>query len=365
MIKSKQFDDVYFSADGGMAETQYVFLDANNLPEAWSGGESFTIAETGFGTGLNFLCAWKLFEETHQAGQKLHFISVEKYPLSKDEITDALKGWGAELSPYMDRFLSMYPLRVPGPHFIRMNDDVSLTLWIGDVVDVLPQWQGGQVDAWFLDGFTPSKNPDMWCDILYESMARLSHDQTTYATFTAAGHVRRGLESHGFSVEKCKGFGRKRDMIKGQFMNGVPKRPDTRPKTIGIIGGGLAGCAMAYSAKRAGMVPVIYEKGKSLAVGASGGRLGMVNPKLTAKPTAHSDYYTMAYAHALRVLPQFDDIDFQQCGSRHLCLDEDKDRRFRGILIIWDGMVIILREMIRIYIILMPRAFPRKSCAMP
>ena len=213
MIKSVQYNDVYFSADGGMDETHHVFLSGNDLPQSWQNQDNFVIAETGFGTGLNFLCAWKLFEETTEPHQKLHFISVEKYPLSKVEIKNALQGWTDQLGDYLDRYLNLYPIRVPGPHTLYISDRVTLTIWFGDIANVLPQWQVGQADAWFLDGFTPAKNPKMWDEELYHHMARLSHENTTYATFTAAGDVRRGLEQASFSVEKRKGFGRKRDMI--------------------------------------------------------------------------------------------------------------------------------------------------------
>ena len=239
MIRSSIYDDVYFSADDGMKETQYVFLEGNNLPDAWKEQESFTVAETGFGTGLNFLCAWKLFEETANNNQRLHFISVEKHPLSKNQIRQALSVWDNELGDYISRYLDLYPIRVPGPHHIYITDRVTLTIWFGDVVDVLPEWREGQVDAWFLDGFTPAKNPEMWSSDLYDHMARLSHSKTTFATFTAAGFVRRGLEAAGFTVEKCKGFGRKRDMVKGCFVDGAEKNNVREPKTMAIIGGAL------------------------------------------------------------------------------------------------------------------------------
>ena len=331
VLRSEQYDDVYFSADDGMAETHHVFLNGNNLPKAWDSRDYFTIAETGFGTGLNFLCAWKLFEETAKPHQKLHFISVEKHPLAKDEIIETLMPWQDDLSSYIKRLLELYPLRVPGPHHIRLNDNVTLTLWIGDINDVIPQWTG-QVDAWFLDGFTPAKNPDMWAETLFENMARLSHSKTTFATFTAAGDVRRGLEASGFHVQKETGFGRKREMIKGHFCGSTSRQPSPHIKTIAIIGGGLAGCAVAYIANHEGIKVTLYEQGDTLACGASGGKLGMINPKLTAKPTPHSDYYTAAYANALRVFSQIDDIDFQIHGSHHICVDDDKDRRFTGYI---------------------------------
>lgn len=331
MIRSAQFDDVYFSADGGLAETHHVFMQGNDLPARWAGLKQVTIAETGFGTGLNFLVAWKVFEETATADQRLDFVSVEKFPLSSMEIRAALAHWRDAIGDYLDRFLDLYPIRVPGPHKLYISDRVTLTIWFGDVADVLPEWDFS-VDAWFLDGFTPAKNPEMWTPHLYAQMARLSHPQTTYATFTAAGDVRRGLEMAGFSVEKIKGFGRKRDMIRGRFMGGMVRRTVTKPQSVAIIGGGLAGTALLWLCNYYGIPATLYEATDHVATGASGGRLGMVNPKLTAKPSAQSSYYTSAYAHALRFLPQIADIDFQQCGSLHLCVDDDKDRRFSGYI---------------------------------
>jgi tRNA 5-methylaminomethyl-2-thiouridine biosynthesis bifunctional protein len=330
VLKSAKFDDVYFSADGGMDETHHVFVNGNDLPAAWAGTNEFVIAETGFGTGLNFLCAWKLFDETANDAQRLHFISVEKYPLSSDEIMDALSMWDDDLGNYIRQMIAQYPIRVPGAHDIDIASNVRLTLWFGDVNDFMVEWTG-TVDAWFLDGFTPAKNPDMWSDTLFSNMARLSHSKTTYATFTAAGFVRRGLQQAGFSVEKIKGFGRKRDMVRGRFIGGDDK-PSGVNRTVAIIGGGLAGCAAAKAFVNNGDKVTIYEAGDSLASEASGGKLGMINPKLTAKPSPQCDYYTAAYANALRDLQQFADIDFSIHGSLHLCTNEDKNRRFTGYI---------------------------------
>ncbi len=331
MIKSDKFNDVYFSVDGGVDETHYVFLQGNDLPNRWKDEDSFTIAELGFGTGLNFLCAWKLFEETAQDEQRLNFVSVEKYPLSKDQVREALSQWGDYFDGRLNHFLDLYPLRIPGPHKIYITDRVTLTVWFCDISDALPEWNA-QVDAWFLDGFTPSKNPDMWSGDVFQNMARLSHDETTYATFTAAGDVRRGLEKHNFSVEKLKGFGRKRDMIRGRFEGDVSQVKSHVPKEIVIIGGGLAGCAIAYLCHKRGIQAVIYESGDSLASGASGGRLGMINPQLMAQPSPQATYYGCAYAHALRVYSEIENVDFNMHGSIYRCLDDDKDRRFRGYI---------------------------------
>ena len=251
--RSKEFDDVYFSRNDGLAETKHVFLASNGLPEGWSGRERFVIAETGFGTGLNFLAVWKLFRETAK-GERLDYISVEKFPLSKREIFEALRqvlslggvdlGEGGlesfmakalnashesyaphpnplptgerEFGWYLFRMLDSYPPRVPGFHRIMIDENVTLTLIFDDVNMAMPKIEA-QVDRWFLDGFKPAVNPDMWSSVLFENMARLSKPGARFATFTAAGFVKRGLRGTGFTVEKIKGYGTKRDMLVGVF----------------------------------------------------------------------------------------------------------------------------------------------------
>lgn len=211
--RSEIFNDVYFSAEDGLAETRHVFLQANDLPARWEDGRDFTICETGFGTGLNFLAAWQLFEETLKPGQKLHFISFEKYPLSKAQIADALKAWRLEFPTLLEVFLQAYPADLRGTQVVDLGN-VKLTIIFGDVNEEMPKLEA-EVDCWFLDGFKPSSNPDMWSEIVFSNMARLSKTGATFATFTAAGFVKRGLQATGFNVEKVRGFGRKREMLRG------------------------------------------------------------------------------------------------------------------------------------------------------
>jgi tRNA 5-methylaminomethyl-2-thiouridine biosynthesis bifunctional protein len=210
--RSKQFDDVYFSAENGYAETQHVFLAGNGLPEGWQGLD-FTIAETGFGTGLNFLCAWRLWNETN-AGRKLHFISVEKFPLTVGEIEQAMEGWRDKFPEELGALLVKYPANCSGTQRIDIGKNCTLSLSFGDANDVMPGWSE-KVDCWFLDGFKPSSNPEMWSEIVFQNMARLSKPGATFATFTAAGFVKRGLVAEGFDVKKIQGYGRKREMLTG------------------------------------------------------------------------------------------------------------------------------------------------------
>jgi len=317
-MKSTQFDDIYFSVEDGLAETKHTFLDGNDLPARWAGRDRFCIAETGFGTGLNMLAVWRLFEETAGPSQRLDLISVEKYPLTAAQIRDGLAHW--DLSPQLERLLEVYPIHARGFHRLNLSERVTLTL-IFDDVSALAQVNAG-VDAWFLDGFAPAKNPDMWNDATYAQMARLSNAGANVATFTAAGAVRRGLQAAGFSVEKRKGYGRKRDMVVGRF-DGAGRAPLTPVRNVAVIGAGLAGLSAAWHLQREGIAVTVYDAA-GVASGASGNAIGIINPKLTAQRSAQSDYYTSAYAYALRALP------VHAVGALHLQLDDDKARRFAG-----------------------------------
>ena len=244
---SRLYGDVYFSRESGLEETRYVFLTQNRLRERWSSlaNDNFTIAETGFGTGLNFLCAWQLWNQTAPEHARLHFVSTEKYPLSHDEICQALALW-PQLAGLSGQLLAQYHFMAPGWHTLVFgNERITLTLLIGDARDTLPQLKA-HVDAWFLDGFAPAKNPELWGPPLFDSMARLSHAQTTFATFTSAGEVRRGLQAAGFEVRKVAGFGSKREMLTGQFGGDKASRPIQDKHAI-VVGGGIAGASSAYA----------------------------------------------------------------------------------------------------------------------
>lgn len=325
--RSAEFDDVYFSAADGPGETAHVFLDGNDLPARWQGAGRHTIAETGFGTGLNFLLAWEAFDKTAPAGAFLDFISVEKFPLRAEEIRRGLSPWASRLSPYLDRMLTRYPMRVPGFHRVVFDGRVALTLVFGDANDVLAEIDA-RVDTWFLDGFTPSKNPDMWTDTVFTEMARLSHAGTTFATFTAAGFVKRGLQAAGFHVEKRKGFGPKRDMLAGRYGGAgtIITVPLQTPRIM-IHGAGLAGCATAYALSQYGLKSTIYDP-SGVATGASGNPLGLINPRFTAFRTPDSDFYASGFALTAREMPLLSGVGYNPCGSVHLVTDEEKEKRF-------------------------------------
>lgn len=212
------FDDVYYSSDNGLLETDYVFLQGNQLQQRWQQllNNYFTIIETGFGTGLNFLCAVQHWLQVAPKDADLHFISTEKYPLTLQEIAAALQAW-PELNQVSQLFLAQYEASTK--QSIQLFDHrVRLTLLIGDATDCLSNTTS-LADAWFLDGFSPAKNPEMWQPALFAQMARLSKSNTTFSTFTSAGLVKRGLQSAGFKVDKQTGFGKKREMLTGRLVN--------------------------------------------------------------------------------------------------------------------------------------------------
>lgn len=303
---ASQFDDVYFSNDSGIDETQHVFIQGNDLLSRWQNwtNPQFVIAETGFGTGLNFLVVMHAFAQFRHENpdhplKHLYFITTEKYPLPKEDMARALSAFPA-LSNTVAALIKQYPLALDGCHRRHFGDySTTLDLWIGDVHHLLPQWhtpKTGLVDAWFLDGFAPSKNPDMWTDNLFNQMARLSKVGATFGTFTAAGVVKRGLAAVGFEIKKRNGFGRKRDMLTGEFI--APKTPQTSLEgpyyrynrtplfagdSVVVVGSGLAAALTTLAlAKRGIEVTLCYDK-DALATGASGNPQGGFYPQLHAQ----------------------------------------------------------------------------------
>lgn len=284
---SDEFDDVYFSKTSGVEEAEYVFLKHNNLKERFKKAQDqFIIAETGFGTGLNFLKAVQLWQENANDNAHLYYYSAEKYPLNKDDLIKALSIWH-ELKNVAQKLIENYPKTFySGIIPIEILPNITLILLIDDAAKSFKQLNI-KVDAWFLDGFAPSKNPEMWSEQLFKEMAKLSQNYTTFATFTAASNVRKALENVGFDVVKDKGFAKKREMIYGIFKeNKMSSYEKYKPwfktqfknkklKNVAIIGAGLAGCALAYELSKSGLNITIYDKNNEIAKEASGNQIGL------------------------------------------------------------------------------------------
>ena len=353
---SSQYGDVYFSRASGIEETRYVFLQHNHLQQRWrelpaEQSGCFTIAETGFGTGLNFLCAAQLWLQSAPPGWRLHFVSVEKFPLCRSDLEKALSLW-PELAELAAELKANYPAQIPGFHPIYLaSGRIQLTLLFGDAAQMFEQLKGSDhplwrrhgnpvVNAWFLDGFAPAKNPDMWNEALFTTIADLSDTNTTVATFTAAGHVRRGLQTAGFTVEKVPGFGHKREMLRGDMVAATVieqsaqalqpasyNAPVAAPWYLNInshsaqrqatvVGGGIAGCSAAHALAQRGWQVTLIERHSELAQEASGNPQGIIYPKFSKQDSPLSRYGLCALAYASRYYqPLWQQGGFgQQCG---------------------------------------------------
>ncbi|MCP5037370.1 MAG: tRNA (5-methylaminomethyl-2-thiouridine)(34)-methyltransferase MnmD, partial [Rhodobacteraceae bacterium] len=287
----RKHGDVYFSAEGGEDESEYVFLRGNRLAERWRTSQRFTIAETGFGIGLNFLVTARAWLEQAPQEAKLIYISVENTPLQLADLRRAHHRW-PRLKAAADELQRYYPPLCHGHHQRSLfAGRIELTLMLGDATDMYADLDY-RVDAWYLDGFAPAKNPAMWDEGLFRQVARLSRQGTSLATFTAAGAVRRGLEAVGFETQRPGGFGRKRNMLTGTLARpftvkpGQPwfhfSRQPSPPQKAIVIGGGLAGCCISHELARRGWQVELIERHRAVGLEASGNLAGVVMPRLSA-----------------------------------------------------------------------------------
>ncbi|TKB53920.1 bifunctional tRNA (5-methylaminomethyl-2-thiouridine)(34)-methyltransferase MnmD/FAD-dependent 5-carboxymethylaminomethyl-2-thiouridine(34) oxidoreductase MnmC [Ferrimonas aestuarii] len=338
-----EFDDVYFSTDDGADETRYVFMQHNDLPNRFVEHKRATlvVAETGFGTGLNLCVLWQAFREFRHSHpnaplKRLHFVTLEKHPVTPTDLAKAHRFW-PQYGELTSQIQTAYPMPIEGCHRMEMDDgEVIVDLWLGDVQTTLPQihaTEQGLVDIWFLDGFTPSRNPDMWQGDLYAQMARLSRANATYATFTAAGHVRRGLEEAGFSVNKDVGYGVKREMIYGRFLTPREASSSELDGDVAIIGAGIAGAQLALSLCQRGIKVSLFSEDIAPADGASGNRQGAIYPLMNLAEDGLSQFYQQSYLLSrarINRLAKHHPFDFDWCGVLQLSQNaKDADKLAR------------------------------------
>ncbi|OOF83038.1 bifunctional tRNA (5-methylaminomethyl-2-thiouridine)(34)-methyltransferase MnmD/FAD-dependent 5-carboxymethylaminomethyl-2-thiouridine(34) oxidoreductase MnmC [Rodentibacter ratti] len=342
---SNQFDDVYFSNQDGLAETDYVFLQGNQLWERWLTYENahFVIAETGFGTGLNFFAVTTLFRQfrqqfSHLPLKRLYFISFEKYPLSPTALQQAHSAY-PQFAELCGQLQDYWQSPIKGCQRIHF-DETTLDLWFGDVAENLPQlgdYMNERIDAWFLDGFAPSKNPDMWNENLYQQMYRFTKPMGTFATFTAASAVRKGLEFVGFEVTKRKGFGKKRECLSGQKNQPkptalsapwyLPQAAKMKKQDIAIIGGGIASLCTAISLLQRGANITLYCEDEQPALNASGNKQGAFYPQLSDDNPLTIHFYLHAFSYGKQLLnwaiKQGIEFEHEFCGVA-LCAYNEK-----------------------------------------
>ncbi len=365
------YDDVYFSNDSGINETEHVFMAGNDLPQRWTDCQhhSFVIAETGFGTGLNFLVALRAFRafraaNPHHPLKHLYFVSTEKFPLHRDAMLQALSRFEV-LQREASELVHQYPVAMQGCHRVEFaNAGVTLDLWIGDVHDVLPLWstpESGLVDAWFLDGFAPSKNPDMWTQALFDQMARVTRVGGSFATFTAAGVVKRGMAEAGFTVTKRPGFGRKRDMLAGSLCKAADASRQSQPPYfrytapllnagdhVVIAGAGLAGAISALMLCEKGIRVTLCDS-RTPAAGASGNPQGGFYPQLHGEASHASQIQAHSFLFAQRFYQRIAHAhpfahDF--CGVLQLSINADSQARHQKVATadIWPDALVRLTD---------------------
>lgn len=360
---SKTFEDVYFSRTEGLEESRYIFLQHNQLAPrfaALEAGSCFCIGEAGFGSGLNFLATWQLWRESAPPGARLHFISLEKFPLARSDLARLLALW-PELGPLSKVLFENYPpLLESGVHRLLFDQgNVHLTLYFDDAAAGLAQLQASdhpdfenrepKIDAWFLDGFSPAKNPEMWSQKLFGLLGKLSHSGTTLATFSAAGLVRERLSAAGFEVSRPPGFGSKQQMVRAHYQapasapteNAAPEHkrrlrsslpwdlirtpPAASQRRVLIIGGGLAGCHSARALAERGYQVVLLERHPQIATEASGNPQGLLYAKLSHQQSALAEFNLASLIYAQNHYRQFwrANADFgSACGVLQLAYDE-------------------------------------------
>ncbi len=297
---SPTYGDIYHSADGGLQQARSVFLQGCNLPQAWQDANRFVILETGFGLGLNFLATWQAFREHPGHCGRLHFISVEKHPLSKDTLARCHAAW-PELSELAKQLREQWPLLVAGYHHLQFDDGrVQLTLIFDDAETALKQLEA-KADAIYLDGFSPAKNPDIWSPALLAQLRHLASPGARLATWCVAGKVRQVLQAAGFEVERRPGFGHKKERLEARFAQSSARSPRPAPtKTAAIIGAGIAGSALAHALCKRGFQVTLIERHPAPALGASGNPAGVVRPQLALDDSFNGRLSRQCFLHTIK-----------------------------------------------------------------
>jgi len=349
---SEQFNDIYFDCESGYRQSEQIFIIGNNISERIKQtSDFFVIGETGFGTGLNFLLTLQAYHKLQQESvnkkcAKLNFISVEKYPLTKEQLAKSLQAL-PQLSYFSDLLLAQYP------EFESCNEElkefsltffdaqVTLKVIVDDAAKGLSKINArsnsclnkGLVDAWYLDGFSPAKNPEMWSEHLFEQIGRLSKAQASVTTFTVAGFVKRQMQNVGFRTQKEACIGNKHEMLTGVFQQNPKSHKGyqlrstiTKPQQVSIIGGGIASACAALALTKQGIKVTLYCKDNSLAQGASSNAIGALYPLLHQKADDISLFYQQAFWRAKEVYNNVIEQGFtfphQWCGLLEVAYKE-------------------------------------------
>lgn len=320
--RSRLYGDVYFSSQDGLAESRAVFLQGCGLPKAWAGRARFTVAELGFGTGLNILALLDLWRAAGPPDAHLHVFSIEAHPISADEAARALAAW-PDLADIAQALTDAWPGQARGFHRVDLPDfGATLDLAVMEAEPALRAWSG-RADAWFLDGFSPALNPQMWTEDLLALVAQRSAPGARAATFTVAGAVRRGLQSAGFEVDKRPGHGRKRERLEARLPGGPQPEPP-RPR-VAVIGAGIAGASAARALRALGCEPLLIE-GAHPGAGASGNPAALVTPRLDAGLGPVAELAAQAFGRAVSLYGALSDAVIARGVLQLAAGERDLDR---------------------------------------
>ena len=326
---SPVYDDLYHSHAGGPAQAQHVFLKGNGLPERWAGRERFVIVETGFGAGINFLTTWRTWRQDRARCGRLHFVSIEKHPFCIADLSDLhsrypdLKSEAAELH-------AAWPMLVPGAHRLELDGGrVLLTLFFADIS--ITRELRLAADAFYLDGFAPAKNPDMWSPAVMRNLSRLAAPGATAATWSVAAEVRKALQETGFAVEKRPGFGGKKEMLVARSLKGN-SNSTPKSKTASVIGAGLAGAAVCERLCARGWEVTLYERHAAPAEEASGNHAGTFHPIVTPDDSIFARLTRAGFLYSNSYWKRFSDLRWDLCGVLQLARDEKEEASQRRAL---------------------------------
>ncbi len=318
---SPAYQDVYHSADGGLAQARHVFLGGNRLPERWAGRDRFVILETGFGLGVNFLAAWHAWRDDPARCRRLHYVAIEKHPFTAED----LRAFHARLPALAEPAAALHaswPMLVPGAHRLALDGGrVVLTLFFADIA--ITRDLRLSADAFFLDGFAPGRNPDMWSPQLMRALARLAAPGATAATWSVAAPVREALERAGFRAEKAPGFGSKREMLTCLFNAPARRRPEyPGTRTATIVGAGLAGAALCERLCARGWEVTLVERHARAAEEGSGNHAGAFHPIATPDDSVFARLTRAGFLASLATFRALARARWNPCGALQLARND-------------------------------------------
>lgn len=329
VLYSKEFKDTYFSRTSPFDESTHVFI--NLIDEIWDKKDRFIVAEAGFGVGLNFL---NLAYKFNRSDKILHFVSIEKYPFSKKDLSEIWTKF-AKFPNLSKKLIKKYPKFKDGLNRIHFSKNITLDIYFGDIKDALKEFEF-KADVWFLDGFAPSKNPNMWDLEVMQGVANLSKFGTLLSTYSVAGSVRENLIKVGFNIEKRAGFGFKKEMLVARFEKESLVSDDiyfARPnnvngKNVLVIGAGIAGLVSAYKLQKAGFNVIVAEKNDEVGLNGSGNLVGVLSPLITQKSVNLGKMHLKSFLFACKFYKKSSYAKFS--GSKEFAFNENLVNRYKN-----------------------------------